>query len=156
MRSMVKLKTRGTVFEVFSLIVTRYLVPCTLIFCIAAPALGDCIVQDSSGLIRGVLLGEGTSTVEVVTTGGPSPLSGVPSSPSTTPDDAQLRLRRITGLSSEVLGTREGSTLIFSSVGDGTWQTELDTDAIGSITITRDVPMAPSAVPISTPPLPAL
>jgi hypothetical protein len=152
---MVKLKKRGTIFEVFSPIFTDCLVSCGFISCIAAPALGDCIVQDTSGLIRGVLLGEGNATVEVVVSGAPLPLSGVPSSPSTTLEDSQFRLRRITGLSSEVMGTRKGSTLIFSSVGDGTWQTELDTGAIASVSITREVPQAPPAAPTSTPPLPA-
>lgn len=86
-------------------------------------ATADCIVQDSSGLIRGMRLGEGSFRVTVKLRDGEAK-----------PEESET-LRRVSGLSAVVDGYREGSLLSFDGVAEGTWQLGLVSEQIESVTI---------------------
>jgi hypothetical protein len=92
----------------------------------------DCIVQDSSGLIRGVMLGAGTFRVSVQLRG-------------EVPEGDQQLLHRVAGLSAVVTGRREKTALVFDGVAEGTWKLKIVPENIVAVRIGAAPEISPTA-----------
>jgi hypothetical protein len=95
-----------------------------LVGLVAGPSGADCIIQDSSGVMRGVSLGDGRVVVRILVRGEP-------------PEATTIPLRRITGLSSVVTGTWDKRQLVFQGITDGTWQIPLRSEQIEVVVFER-------------------
>jgi hypothetical protein len=101
-------------------------------------ARADCIVQDSSGLIRSVRLGAGTFRVSVELRG-------------EAPETNQMLLHRVAGLSAVVTGRWNKPLLEFDGVAEGTWKLEIGPERIATVRIAAAPEISPTATPTVIP-----